>query len=104
MPSSGAMRRWDQPRCHRDRMVSIMATLSRFDMVCLVEYGGYSQGYFAILRLLKVAGFQAPIAGWISAPADKKSQLRSPDHSQPNTNSIKHLKNNNSDPRNQKPY
>src|SRR5262245_56732480 len=36
-PNSGAMRRWDQPRCHRDRMVSIMATLSRFDMADLAK-------------------------------------------------------------------
>jgi len=39
-------------------------------MVCLVEYKGYPQGYLPILRLLKVAGFQAPIAGWFGAPAD----------------------------------
>src|SRR5262245_4404385 len=71
MPSSRAMRRCDQPRWRRDRMVSIMATLSRLDMAALVEYERYSQGYLPDLRLLKVAGFQAPIGGWFWAPADK---------------------------------
>jgi hypothetical protein len=46
-------------------MVSIMATLSRLDMVSLVRYGTYPQGYLPNLRLLKVAGFQAPITGWV---------------------------------------
>jgi hypothetical protein len=58
------MRRLDQPRCRSDKMVSIMATLSRLDMACLAEYAGYSQGYLPNLRLLKVAGFQAPLGGW----------------------------------------
>jgi hypothetical protein len=29
-----------------------------------VRYGSYTQGYLPNLRLLKVAGFQAPISGW----------------------------------------
>ncbi len=45
-------------------MVSIMATLSRLDMVGLMRYGVYTQGYLPNLHLLKVAGFQAPIGGW----------------------------------------
>jgi hypothetical protein len=44
MPSSRATRRCDQPRCRRDRIVSIMATWSRLDMVRLVRYGRYTQG------------------------------------------------------------
>jgi hypothetical protein len=34
------------------------------DMVGLVRYGTYPQGYLSNRRLLKVAGFQAPIGGW----------------------------------------
>jgi hypothetical protein len=45
-------------------MVSIMATLSRLDMVSLGRYVPYTPGYLPNLRLLKVAGFQAPIGGW----------------------------------------
>jgi hypothetical protein len=38
------------------------STLSRLDMVSLVRYGTYVQGYLPALRLLKVACFQVPIS------------------------------------------
>src|SRR5271166_1993461 len=67
IPSSLAIRRWDKPWRCRDRIRSIMATLSRFDMMRLQRKGVTLGAYLPNPRLLKVAGFQvpnAPIAGW----------------------------------------
>ena len=44
--------------------MSIVATLSRCDMVRLQGNERFLEAYLPNLRLLKVAGFQAPIAGW----------------------------------------
>jgi hypothetical protein len=60
IPSSFAIRRWDKPWRCRERIRSIMATLSRFDMMRLRRKGITLGAYLSNLRLLKVAGFHAP--------------------------------------------
>src|SRR4051794_34968585 len=64
-PSWSAMRRWDQPRRCSVRIVSLRAILSRFAMVRLLGQRGCPEAYRAHLSLLKMAGFQAPVGGWI---------------------------------------
>ena len=44
--------------------MSIVATLSRYDTVELQGNEGFLEAYPPNLRLLKVAGSQAPITGW----------------------------------------
>src|SRR5436190_397095 len=51
-------------------MLSTTAILSKFAMLSLRECPRQHGVNLAKLRLLKMAGFQAPISGWFSAPAD----------------------------------